>query len=230
MSKTRPARAPWIPVTAADLPSRLARWLALTPGIARVAVDGADCAGSDCAGVAALADALIEPLSVLGRPAVHVRASSFWRDASLRLEYGREDVQSYLGWLDAAALRREVLDPAVAQAQYLPSLRDPTTNRSTRVAGQPLAPNAVLLVSGEFLLGLDLPFDRVVHLSLSPAALTRRLPADKAWTVPAHEQYATGVRPTELADVVVKVDDPRHPAVRGLAGPFVSDRARTFAR
>jgi hypothetical protein len=138
-----------------------------------------------------------------------VHAESFWRDASLRLEYGRTDVDSYLNWLDAGALRREVLDP---EGWYLPSLRDPETNRATRADRIELPPNAVLVVSGAFLLGLGLPFDRVVHLAMSPAARARRTPADQAWTLPAFDRYDDEVAPAALADVVIKVDDPAHPA------------------
>jgi hypothetical protein len=172
-----------------------------------VAIDGAPAAAP-----ADLAGALAEPLVALGRPLVHVRAEQFWRDASLRLEYGREDVDSYLTWLDDGALRREVL----AGPTYLPSLRDPTTNRATREPARELPGNAVLVVSGGLLLGLGLPFDRVVHLALSPAARQRRTPADEAWTLPAFTRYDAEVGPAAVADVVVKLDDPRHPAVLGL--------------
>jgi hypothetical protein len=199
----------WQPVTPADLAARLADWVARSPGIVRLALDGPPAAGPDV-----LADDLIEPLRVLGRPAVAVLASSFWRDASLRYERGRQDVTAYASWLDADALRREVLDPAVAESRYLPSLRDPATNRSTRAAARPLAPGTVVIVSGGLLLGLGLPFDRVVHLALSPPARRRRTPPGEAWALPAFDDYDATVRPADLADVVVKVDDPRHPAVR----------------
>jgi hypothetical protein len=142
-----------------------------------------------------------------------VRAESFWRDASLRFEQGREDVDSYLSWLDAGALRREVL---TAGGWFLPSLRDPATNRATRVPREPLPDNAVLVVSGTFLLGLGLPFDRVVHLALSPAARARRTPDEDAWTLAGFDRYDADIGPGAIADVVIKLDDPRHPAVRGL--------------
>jgi hypothetical protein len=143
-----------------------------------------------------------------------VSAEWFWRDASLRLEYGHTDVESYLSWLDAAALRREVLDPVVASGRYLPSLRDPGTNRSTRAAPRTAPPGAVIIVSGAFLLRDGLPFDRTVHLAVSPAARARRTPADEAWTLPAFDRYDRETDPVGLADVVVRYDDPRHPAVR----------------
>lgn len=201
----------WRPLAPADLPTRLAACLARESGRVRVAIDGPPCAAP-----AALANALIEPLQALGRRAAHVNASSFWRDASLRLEHGREDVESYLTWLDADALRREVLVPAVERGRYLPSLRDPRTNRATREEARDIAPGTLVLVSGSLLLGLGLPFDRTIHLAMSTAARARRTTAGDAWTLPAYDTYDRTVRPTDVADVVIKLDDPRHPAVRGL--------------
>jgi hypothetical protein len=148
------------------------------------------------------------------RPAVHIPAELFWRDASLRLEYGHTDVESYLSWLDAAALQREVLDPVVTSGRFLPSLRDPRTNRSTREAPRTAPPGSVVVVSGAFLLRDGLPFDRTVHLAVSAAARSRRTPEQDAWTLPAFDEYDREVRPAEIADVVVRYDDPRHPAVR----------------
>lgn len=195
------------PISPDALPVRLAEWLASSDGTVRVAMDGPPCAGPS-----ALADALTDPLRTLGRPLLHVRAEAFWRDASVRLEHGREDVESYLSWLDDGALRREVLSGST----YLPSLRDPITNRATREAARPVPSDAVLVVSGALLLGLGLPFDKVVHLAMSPAARRRRTPDVEQWTLPAFDRYDAEARPAELADVVVKLDDPRHPAVRGL--------------
>jgi hypothetical protein len=200
----------WQPVAPADLPGRLADWLAAIPGLVRVAVDGPSGAAPE-----RLAADLIDPLRALGRPATNIAAAAFWRDASLRFERGREDVESYRDWLDADALRREVLD-AATDGSYLPSLRDPATNRSTREPARDLPENAVLIVSGTLLLGRRLPFDRTVHLALSPAARERRTAADELWTLPALDSYDATERPLSSADVVIKWDDPRHPAVRGL--------------
>jgi hypothetical protein len=169
--------------------------------------------GPACARPAELADALVDPLRLRGRAVVAVRAELFWRDASLRLEYGRQDLESYPDWLDFAALRREVLDAAVADGTVLPSLRDPATNRSTRESRVPAPPGTVVLVSGAFLLDRGLPFDRTVHLAVSPAACARRTPTEEQWTLPALDRYRTRVQ--DRADVVVKLDDPRHPAVAG---------------
>jgi hypothetical protein len=97
---------------------------------------------------------------------------------------------------------------------YLPSLRDPVTNRSTRQAARPAEPGTIVIVSGQFLLGASLPFDRVIRRSASPAALTRMTPPDLAWTLPAVAAYEAAVNPAQLADVDITVNDPRHPAIR----------------
>lgn len=197
------------PAVPGALAALIAERAAAHPGTVRVAVDGAPAAEPH-----ALAAELAGPLRLLGRPVALVRADSFWRDASVRLEYGRHDPDGYLDWLDAGALRREVLD-AVPAGRYLPSLREPATNRATRAGAVTAAPGTVLVVSGQFLLGLGLPFELAVHLQLSSAALARLTPEDEAWTLPAFARYAAEVQPAELADLVVKLDDPRHPAVRG---------------
>jgi hypothetical protein len=176
-------------------------------GRVRVAIDGADAADP-----AALAESVVA--AVPTRLIVHVRASTFWRQAALRLEQGRHDEESWLdGWLDESALRREVLD--VASGRVLPALRDPHTDRALRLAPVELPPTGVVLVSGAALLSRGLPFDMTVHLHLSSAALARRTPLDEAWTLPALERYETERRPDASADLVVRWDDPAHPALIG---------------
>jgi hypothetical protein len=196
------------PVEPAALPGLVASRIDERTGIVRVAVDGPPCAHPH-----EFAAALAEPLRLLGRPFEQVRAETFWRDASLRLEYGREDVDSFPSWLDAAALRREVLDPVLGARAFLPSLRDPATNRATREPRRPVAAATVVAVSGSLLLGRGLPFDVTVHLAVSPDARARRTPADDAWTLPAFDLYDGEVRPNERADIVIRWDDVRHPAV-----------------
>jgi hypothetical protein len=200
----------WVAIAPAALARRLADWLGEAPGTMRVAVDGPAVATPD-----ELAALIVDELRSRGRPAAQIRAATFWRDASLRLEHGREDVESYLSWLDADALRREVLDPVVADdPTYLPSLRDPATNRSTRATPVPVADGLVLLISGSFLLRHGLPFDRTIHLTVSVAARARRTAADEAWTLPAYDVYDADARPADTSDLVIKLDDAKHPAVR----------------
>nr|CEL16924.1 Uridine kinase [Kibdelosporangium sp. MJ126-NF4]CTQ91847.1 Uridine kinase (EC 2.7.1.48) [Kibdelosporangium sp. MJ126-NF4] len=176
------------------------------PGQVRVAVDGAAAARPG-----ALADALVDPLRVLGRPVIRVRADDFLRPASLRFEQGRTDEESrYSSWLDEGALRREVL----AGDKVLPSLWNARTDRATRADYVPLPPDGVVVVDGELLLGQGLPFDVTVHLWLSQAALARRTEPDDAWSLPVLARYDAEADPLTTADVGVRFDDPNHPAMR----------------
>ena len=153
-------------------------------------------------------------LQAAGRPLAVIEATGFYRDASLRLEHGRTDLESfYHGWLDTAALRREVLEPVARSGHYLPSLRDPATNRSTRAKPEPLAAAGVLLVRGELLLIAGLPFDLTVHVAVSRQARKRLTPQDRQWTLPAFDRYDLEADPAGTADVVIRYDDPRHPAL-----------------
>ncbi|PWR13378.1 uridine kinase [Micromonospora acroterricola] len=181
------------------------------PARLRVAIDGAPAAGPD-----ALAAALVEPLRAQGRPVLHVRATDFLRPASLRFELGRTNPDAYYeGWVDEAGLRREVLDPAGpgGSGRLLPTLWDAAADRASRAAYVDLAPGGVVLVSGALLLGGGLPFDVTVHLELSAAALRRRTGPAEDWTLAAFDRYAEEVAPASFADVVVRADDPRRPAL-----------------
>jgi hypothetical protein len=177
----------------------------------RVAVDGPICADP-----AALANALLGPLRALGRPSACVRAESFWRDTSLRLEFGRRDPAAFAhDWLDTDALTREVLVPLGSSAvgRYLPSLRDPLTNRVTREPPIEIGPRGIVIVAGGLLLGRSLAFDHTIHLSVSPPARRRRTEPEWQWTLPAFDEYDATVDPVAIADVVVRYDDPVRPAV-----------------
>jgi hypothetical protein len=174
--------------------------------------------GAPAAGTGDLADALAAALPARGLPVLRVRAEGFYRPASLRLEYGHEDVDAYYQlWLDTGALRREVLEPLGpgGSGRALPSLRDPATDRSTRADYVELPPGGVLLLDGPLLLGQGLPLDLTVHLRLSPAALERRTDDTERWTLPAYDRYAREALPEEAADVLVRADDPWHPAWTG---------------
>ena len=162
-----------------------------------------------------LADLLVEPLRVAGRPTARVRVRDFLRPASLRLEHGHEDPDSLLDeWIDVGALNREVLTAVGSQGEgrYLPTLRDPVTSRSTRAAYVEAAPGLVVLLDGSLSLGRGLDVDVTVHLALQEATLVRRTPPGEAWTLPAYERYRAEVVPERTADVVVRVDDARRPA------------------
>ncbi|GAA4881796.1 uridine kinase [Kitasatospora terrestris] len=199
-------------------PERLAELLAdridaLDPGDRRlrVAIDGAPAARPG-----ELADALVEPLRLRGRPVLRVSAADFLRPASVRLEYGKQDADAYHDlWLDDGALLREVLDPLEpgGSGRVLPTFWDAAADRASRARYVELAPRGVLLLDGPLLLGRWLPLELAVHLFLSPGALARRTPEDERWTLPAFARYADETGPTDLADLTVRTDDLRHPAL-----------------
>jgi hypothetical protein len=205
------------PVTPDGLVEELADLIAdradqLPAGWVRVAVDGAEAADPD-----RLADALVDPVRLRGHEVVRVRAAEQLRPASLWYERGRTDPDSYFDdWLDTDGLRREVLDPLEpgGTGAIRPRRWDRATDRAARTGFITVPAGGVVILSGPLLLGRWLPFELTVHLELSPAALARRTPPERAWTLPAHARYADDVDPVDTADVVVRLDDPRHPAVR----------------
>ncbi len=185
----------------------------LGPTRQRVAIDGAEEVGAHL-----LADAVAERLSGLGRQTVRICTQWWWRPASVRLEWGRTDVDMLLGgWLDAAALTREVLDPlaAAGSGRYLRRLRDPNVDRSIRERSANAGPQAVMVLDGPFLLVQPLPLDVVVHLQVGPAALRRAMTGDRAWWLEAFHRYHQQFDPAGQADLVVAYDHPGSPALGG---------------
>ncbi len=172
------------------------------PGAPRVLLDGAT--------TGSLAEDVAACLVARGRVPVLVAAEGFWRPAGERFTYGREDPQAFLeSWLDHAALRREVLD---REDDYLPALWDVARDRSARQERRLLPERSVRVVHGVFLQGLGLPAELTVHVALSPAALLRR--GVPPWQLAAFAAYDEQVLPGEVADVLVRAEDPKRPAVR----------------
>ncbi|WP_327001449.1 uridine kinase [Dactylosporangium sp. NBC_01737] len=198
------------PVTVGGLAADIAARVELAHAT-RVAVDGAPTSGADV-----LAERVVEQLRADGGHAVHIRAGGFLRAASLRLERGRTNPDAYYeDWLDLRAVTREVLTPAKAggTGRVLPSLWDPVTDRATRAPYVQLPAGGIVVLSGTMLLGAGLDFDVTVHLTQSAAAIARRTPPEMQWTLPAFQRYHDEVMPQEYADIVVRADDPRHPAL-----------------
>ncbi|MEU5719756.1 uridine kinase [Streptomyces sp. NPDC020403] len=202
---------------------RLARSLAVhTDGLRpadggpwlKVGVDGAPAARPGDR-----AELVAEALRARGRAVLTVSTGGFLRPASLRYEYGRKDPDSYAdSWFDTGALWREVFRPLEpgGSGRILPDLWDPVTDRATRSPYRTLPEGGVLILHGPLLLGHWFPFDLCVHIGLSPGALRRRTEEGERWTLPAFARYEDEVAPAERADVVVRADDPNHPAWTGL--------------
>ncbi|WP_327655112.1 uridine kinase [Streptomyces sp. NBC_00483] len=179
----------------------------------KVALDGAQAARPD-----ELAALVSEALRVRGRSSLTVGTEGFLRPASLRFEYGHQDVEAYYsGWFDTGALWREVFGPLQPDGtgRVLPDLWDPVADRATRSGYVQLPPGGVLLMHGPLLLHHWFPFDLTVHVSLSQGALRRRTAESEQWTLPAFERYDSETDPAASADVVIRADDPRHPAWSG---------------
>ena len=207
-------RVRFTPATPERLVDSIARWIDdRSPERGVVGFDGPEEIGT-----AALADNVAARLIAVGRPAVRVSTRWWWRPASLRLEFGRQEVDTLLrGWVDSAALGREIIAPLAAGASHIVArLRDPTTDRSLREQTEAVPANAVVLLDGPFLAALEFTVDALVHLKVSNAALARRLPAERQWWIPAFERYRREYRPEDRADVVVSYDHPSAPAMAGI--------------
>ncbi|HEX5407662.1 MAG TPA: uridine kinase [Pseudonocardiaceae bacterium] len=201
------------PITIDGLVAELAATIgAAAPGAwLRVALDGAPPTRPGT-----LADDLVDPVRLRGRPVLRVRAADYLRPASLRFERGRTDPDAfYDDWLDVSGLAREVLRPLAADGagRVLPSRWDAVADRASRADYVELPVGGVVLVDGQLLLGRGLDWDLTVHLALSPAALDRQLAEPDRWTRPAYRRYAADVDPERLADVVVRMDHADRPAV-----------------
>lgn len=200
------------PITPERLVDDLATWIdGRWATRTRIVVDGFVASGAD-----AVADAVARTLRARGRPAVRVSTRWWWRPASLRLEYGRTDVDMLLGgWVDTTALRREVLEPLGPDGAgtYLPRLRDPETHRSIRDRRVRTPDRTVLVIDTPFALAWGTGAEALIHLRVSPAALTRHLPAELGWWIAAHERYLAEYDPIATADVVLAYDHPAAPAI-----------------
>lgn len=195
----------------AAIVERIADVVAGLAGPVRLAIDGPRWSGLD------LLDGLSAALLARGRTAYMVDRHDFLRPASVRLERGRDDPDAFFeDWVDIEAVRREVLDPLEpgGSMRILPTLWDTARDRATRASYVDVPPEGVVVVAGWFLLGHWLPFELTVHIALSAAARRRRVPPeDAARELPAWDRYDADVGPAGSADLVIRADDPGHPAL-----------------
>jgi hypothetical protein len=195
------------PIAVDGLVERVAAAALALPGPVVVAVDGADGAHPRQP-----ADRIVERIRTRGRPAERVWLHDFVRPASLRLEFGRDEMTYRTAWFDYAALDREVLEAVRGPGRWLPALWDEVGDRSARARMQPAEPGLVLVVAGPMLLGRGLDFDVTVRLQMSESALLRRTdPADR-WTVPALLRHDR--EHDDMPTFDVRWDHPDRPAVR----------------
>lgn len=204
-----------------------ARILALPEdGPRLVAVDGMSCVGKTT-----LAGQLAEVVSGAGRPVVPVAYDDFHQPARVRHRRDRLSAQGYLDdSYDAAALRRLVLEPAVAGRPVVTASFDLAADRPVAPAPVEVPSDGVVLVEGEFLLA-EPPgtWDLGILLVADPAALlARALVRDSdlagqeqlrrlylrrylgAWSL-----YEERHEPWSRADVVVDLSDPQAPRLLG---------------
>ncbi|MDL9947548.1 hypothetical protein QSJ19_18560 [Gordonia sp. ABSL11-1] len=198
------------PISPDGLVDLVAGLAADRPGRRIVAVDGADAARP-----VSLAAAVADRLVASGRAASVVAMADFLRPASLRLEFGHADTESYRTiWFDHAAVRREVVDALRSSGQWLPRLWDPLRDRSFRDAPRAAATDQVLVLAGPMLRGSGLAVDATVALVMSEGALRRRTPDTEQWTIPALLENARDAPPP---DIEVRYDHPERPAARRLS-------------
>ncbi|PRY15123.1 uridine kinase [Kineococcus rhizosphaerae] len=164
------------------------------------------------------AEHLVAALRALARPVLVADWRGFWRPRSLRFEFGRDDPDTYYdSWLDVPGVYRELLAPLGEPSgrRWVESLYDPQTDRASRAPRQDAPDDAVLVFAGSFLLKDDVRwgFDAVVHLTTSDAAIRRRVPAeDAARVLGGWNRYLAEDSPADAAAVVLRCEDPRHPA------------------
>jgi uridine kinase len=130
-----------------------------------------------CVGKSTLAAELTQVLEGAGRPVVRVAYDDFHHPRSVRHRRDRLSAQGYLeDSFDATSLRELVLDP-LARGERLVRLAsfDLAEDVPVEVESVPVAENAIVLVDGSFLLGLEPgSWDLGVLLVADPAAVIAR--------------------------------------------------------
>src|SRR5262249_485902 len=194
----------------------------------RVAVDGIDAAGKTT-----LADALVKPLSQLGREVIRASIDGFHRPKRLRYMLGKNSPAGY--YYDSfdyeAVIMYRPKPPAPAGNRlYRTSAFDHITDTKLTSDATMASENAILIFDGVFLFRPELngywDFRIFVNVSIE-AAKERAIRRDSLLMggeaearrryetryYPGQRIYIDECNPMSLADVVVENDDPMAPTL-----------------
>ena len=192
------------------------------PHPTRVAIDGVDAAGKTT-----LADALVAPLEELGRPVIRASVDGFHRPREERYRRGSDSPEGYYhDSFDYDSVRDELLEQLGpgGSLRYRTATFDYRADRFVYERLQTAQPDAILLFDGIFLMrhelndlwdfrifleiGFEVSLERAVRRNAegmaSEEALRERY--EKRY-IAGQQMYLDSIKPREIADVVVDVND-----------------------
>ncbi|HKQ76586.1 MAG TPA: uridine kinase [Blastocatellia bacterium] len=194
----------------------------------RVAVDGIDAAGKTT-----LADALVKPLSQLGREVIRASIDGFHRPKQLRYSRGKDSPAGYYyDSFDYEAIILDLLKPLGPDGDrlYRICVFDHTSDTHLTSDTMTAPENSILVFDGVFLLRPELnrywDFRIFVNASIE-VAKERAIRRDSGWMggeteakhryetryYPGQRIYIDECDPMSLADVIVGNDDPTAPTL-----------------
>ena len=196
------------------------------PHPVRVAIDGPDAAGKTI-----LADELAPFIAAVGRPVIRASIDGFHRPRAERIARGPDSPEGYFAdSFDYAALAGELLGPLGPGGDRRIRRRvfDYRTDAPVDAPIETVAPNAILLFDGVFLLRRELAgaWDFSVFVDVPFAETQRRAAARDidlfgsadevlrryaARYVPGQRLYFERDDPRSHADAVMQNEDPDHP-------------------
>jgi len=194
----------------------------------RVAVDGIDAAGKTT-----LANALVKPLSRLGREVIRASIDGFHHPKRLRHMRGKDSPAGYYyDSFDYEAVILRLLKPLgpAGDRLYRTSVFDHTTDTELTSYTMTASENAILIFDGVFLLRPELNryWNLRIFVNVSiEVARERAVRRDSLWMggetearrryetryYPGQLIYMEKCNPMSLADVVVGNDDPTAPTL-----------------
>ena len=203
----------------------------------RVAFDGPDAAGKTT-----LADEVASALGRGGRQVIRASVDGFHRPRAERYARGPDSPEGYYeDSFDHLALRRVLLEPlgTGGDRRYRRATFDHRTDSPVSELLLTASADAMLLFDGVFLQRPELRphFDLCVFVAVSFEEAIRRAGQRDAELlgsrheverryrdryVPGQRLYFEAVRPRELADIVVRNDDPATPVLVRVGGRSIS--------